>query len=79
MRLPHRLRNPSPIIRNRNDGLGPTDGDAHMEVSGMRKCLDGVEQEIRDYLEDLALYTRANAASEDRVCTLILFFEICSW
>ena len=25
------------------------------------------------------LFMQANAASEDRVCTLILFCEICSW
>jgi hypothetical protein len=50
-----------------------------MEIPGMRQCLDGVEQEIRNYLEDFTLFTRANADSEDRVCTLILFLEICSW
>jgi len=55
-RLPHRLRNPNSIVRNRDDGIGSTRGDTHVEVPGMRQCLDGVEQEIRNGLEDFTFF-----------------------
>jgi hypothetical protein len=52
-RLPHRLRDPSSIVRNRDDGISPTYGDTDMEIPGVWQCFDGVEQKIRNHLEDL--------------------------
>jgi len=58
-RFPHRLRDPGTVVRNRDNGIGPTHGDAYMEIPGMRQGLDGVEQDIRNRLEDFTFfYTR---------------------
>lgn len=54
-RLPHRLRNPRSIVSNRDYGASITHGYPHVEVPGMRERLDGVEQKIRDHLENFAL------------------------